>query len=401
MGRITPRPWAMLVAAVIAQAATIGIAATPAFLIPLMTTEHGMSLAEAGLIVAAPTFGCVLTLLPWGAASDRWGERRIMLVGLAATIVTLLLAMLAQGFVWLGLALVLVGAASACTNSASGALIAGWFPPERRGLAMGIRQTCQPIGVAIGALVVPTLASISIAAALAYSVVFVAIGLVAVACTIVDPPRHSSAVDSAPVPAINPYRGSTYLLRVHAATILLIVPQFTLSTFGLVWFIAGFGWSELAAGAVVAGSQLCGAIGRVVVGGLSDRVGSRLAPMRWVALSGVATMVVLGLTGILHWPAVAAIAFIVATTISVADNGLAFTAVAEAAGPRWSGRALGIHNTGQYVMSAAVSPTIGALITAVGYPVAFLLVGITPALSALVMPNAAHERSRQVTETSA
>jgi len=396
LGRITPHPWAMLIAAVIAQAATIGITATPAFLIPFMTTEHGMSLAEAGLIVAAPTLGCVLTLVPWGAAADRWGERRIMLIGLAATIVTLLIAMLSQGFVWLGLALILVGATSACTNSASGALISGWFPPERRGLAMGIRQTCQPIGVGVTALVVPTLANVSIAAALAFSVVFVAVGLIAVACTVVDPPRRTgapTATGSIPV-ARNPYRGSSYLIRVHAATILLIVPQFTLSTFGLVWFIVGFGWSELAAGLVVAIAQLCGAIGRVVVGGLSDRVGSRLGPLRWVAVSGIATMVLLGFSGVVHWPAVAAVAFIIATTIAVADNGLAFTAVAEAAGPLWSGRALGIHNTGQYVMSAVVPPTIGALIAVAGYPLAFMLVGIAPAIAALVAPNAAHERQR-------
>ena len=40
--------------------------------------------------------------------------------------------------------LFLGGMAAASSNSASGRLVVGWFPAERRGLAMGIRQTAQP-----------------------------------------------------------------------------------------------------------------------------------------------------------------------------------------------------------------------------------------------------------------
>ncbi|MCB8808828.1 hypothetical protein LJD48_28195, partial [Escherichia coli] len=53
---------------------------------------------------------------------------------------------------------------------------------------------------------------------------------------------------------------------------------------------------------------------------------------------------------------------VIASVITVADNGLAFTSVAEAAGPYWSGRALGAQNTGQFLVAAIVPPAIGALI---------------------------------------
>jgi len=43
--------------------------------------------------------------------------------------------------------LLLGGMAAASSNSASGRLVVGWFPPEQRGLVMGIRQTAQPLGV--------------------------------------------------------------------------------------------------------------------------------------------------------------------------------------------------------------------------------------------------------------
>lgn len=38
---------------------------TPAFLIPLLHTERGLTLAEAGFLAATPTIGMVLTLIAW------------------------------------------------------------------------------------------------------------------------------------------------------------------------------------------------------------------------------------------------------------------------------------------------------------------------------------------------
>ena len=54
--------------------------------------------------------------------------------------------------------------------------------------------------------------------------------------------------------------------------------------------------------------------------------------------------------------------------MTVADNGLAFTAVAERAGPFWSGRALGMQNTAQFLAAAAVPPLAGLTVTGLGYP---------------------------------
>ncbi len=57
---------------------------------------------------------------------------------------------------------------------------------------------------------------------------------------------------------------------------------------------------------------------------------------------------------------------VTATVLTVADNGLAFTAVAERAGPFWSGRALGIQNTAQFLAASAVPPLAGLAITHLG-----------------------------------
>ena len=60
------------------------------------------------------------------------------------------------------------------------------------------------------------------------------------------------------------------------------------------------------------------------------------------------------------------------------DNGLAFTAIAEIAGPFWSGRALGTQNTSQLLTAGIAPPLFGALIAVAGYPVAFAVCALFP-----------------------
>jgi len=378
--------WRMLALGVLAQAAGTLLVSTPAYLIPLLHVQRGVPLAQAGLLASAPTFGMVLTLVAWGALADRHGERWVIAGGLALTAVFALAAAPVGGAVGLGLLLLLGGAASASTNAASGRVVVGWFPRSRRGLAMGIRQMSQPLGVAAAAVAVPPLADrFGPAGPLLLAGAVLAVLAVLCALQIRNPPRPASSRAAAGAPA-NPYRASGFLWRIHLVSVLLVVPQFTLSIFGLVWLITQLHWGATAAGVVIGVAQFVGAVGRIVIGSASDRVGSRVRVLRWVAISGVVVMAALAATGSVKWSVVAAVVLVVATTVSVADNGLAFTSVAEAAGPVWSGRALGLQNTGQFLAASAVGPGIGALITAVGYPLAFALVALAPLLSIPLVP---------------
>lgn len=400
------RAWTVLGLGVAAQTAGTLFVSTPAFLIPLLHAERGMSLAEAGVLAAAPTLGMVLTLIAWGWLADRVGERIVIAGGLALTALAAAGAIAADGLIPslgygpLGILLLLGGAASASTNSASGRIVVGWFPKDRRGLAMGIRQMSQPLGVTAAAVTVPSVAAASgISAALVISLV--ATGVLAVACTIGlrNPPRivvpKPVPTEMTPNPVAarprNPYRGDGFLWRIHAVSILLVVPQFTLTTFALVWLVTDQGWNALAAGVLVGVAQFVGAIGRIGVGVLSDRVGSRVRPLRWVAVSAVVVMLLLAGVGLLQWPVAVAVALVVASAVTVADNGLAFTSVAEMAGPTWAGRALGAQNTGQFIAASVVGPAVGALIGLVGYPLAFLAVAVLPALAIPIIPSEAAE----------
>lgn len=385
--RLGAKPWAMLALGLLAQTATSMLTSTPAFLIPELHNNRGVPLATAGLLASTTTIGMVVALVAWGAVADRIGERWVISGGLAlAALAAAGAALFSTDFGVLAAFLVLGGIASASSSPASGRLIVGWFPRNRRGLAMGIRQMSQPLGVALAALVVPPLAeSAGIDAALLASVIFC--GAIAIACAIGlrDPARIPlSAFESKPA---NPYRGSRTLVRIHLASILLVIPQFTVSTFGLIWLISAERFPTALAGLVVGLAQLIGALGRIVVGVWSDRLGSRMRPLRWVALAAVASMLLMAAVGLIATP-LAAFVLIVAATVSVADNGLAFGAVAEIAGPYWSGRALGAQNTGQWIGASLVGPLAGLLIGVIGYPLTFVASGVCALIAVPLVPKA-------------
>ena len=153
-----PRRWGMLAVSTLAQMASAVAMHGPAFLIPVLHSREGLSLATAGLVAAAPMVGVMLTLVAWGVVVDRRGERLVLVTGLAATAVAAALSTQVDGPWGWGVFLFLAGAAAASANAASGRVVVGWFPAERRGLAMGIRQMAQPLGVAVAAVTMAVLA---------------------------------------------------------------------------------------------------------------------------------------------------------------------------------------------------------------------------------------------------
>jgi MFS family permease len=382
--------WRVLAAGTLALAAGCCFQYGLAYLIPALRTD-GLSLAQAGVLVACPTAGLLLTLVAWGAAADRWGERLVLAAGLALAGAVLLAAARARGMATLG-CLVVAGAAGASVYAASGRLILGWFAARERGLAMGIRQSAQPLGVAVAAFTLPTLAARSLAAALTFLGGFCLAAAALVAAVVRDPARTVAPAQAQPG---SPYRTGV-LWRIHAASALLVVPQFAVATFALVFLVDTRGWPAPAAGSLLAAAAAGGALSRLAAGHWSDRWGSRMRPMRILALA--TTAVLLALAALSSSPL--AVPFLLAAAVLVVStNGLAFTAVAEYAGPAWAGRALGIQNTGQNALAALTPPALAVIIGAAGYPAAFGAAGILPLAAAALVPLAAERRAVPETST--
>ena len=355
-----------------------------AFLIPSLEARRGISLTEAGLLASMPSWGMVGTLVLWGYVLDRVGERIVLTAGSALTAAAAYAAASAHSMVWMGIYLFLGGMAAASCNAAGGRLVSAWFPPRQRGLAMGIRQTAQPLGIALGALVIPELSERGPRSGLTFLALICTVAAVASALGIVDPPRKSRK-QATEEELASPYRGSFVLWRIHAAAGLLMMPQTVTVTFMLVWLMDHHGWSVAAAGGLVTLSQMLGAMGRIAVGRWSDRVGSRMRPVRAIAIAAALTLFPLALTDNTG-SGYDVLLMVAISVISVLDNGLEATAITELAGPFWSGRALGMQNTTQRLVAAAGPPLFGALIMTAGYPAAWALCGLFPLAAVPLVP---------------
>jgi sugar phosphate permease len=136
----------------------------PATAVVLRQGYH-LSNAELGLALGLLGLGVALSELPWGLLTDRWGDRRVLLIGLGATAAWLfIMAMLVvptrvgiPDVTLLSASLLFTGLLGGSVNGSSGRAIMAWFRESERGFAMSIRQTAVPLGGGLGALVLPSL----------------------------------------------------------------------------------------------------------------------------------------------------------------------------------------------------------------------------------------------------
>jgi MFS family permease len=375
------RSWSMVAVSLTATLCANVFINGVAFLIPKLVSDH-TSLAEAALLASMPSFGMMLTLIPWGYLLDRVGERMVLSIGLTLTAAAGFAAASMHSMVAIAIFLVLGGMAAASTITASGRLVTGYFPQRKRALAMGVRQTAQPLGIAVAALAMPELAKRDLSLALLFPAVLCVLAALASAVGVQDPPRPDRQ-DADADELANPYRGPT-LWRIHVASALLMVPQPVVLTFMLVWFMDKHGLSVAWAGVLVGASQLLGALGRIAAGRWADRIGSRMRPVRKIAVATAVVMVVLGLTDHLGWGL--AVAVMVIASAIAGDNGLPFTTIPEVAGRFWSGWALGTQNTFERLVVALAPPAFAELIAAAGFPLTFALCGLFPLAALPVVP---------------
>ena len=369
-----PRPyrWAVLAAGTASQASLLALLTGLAVLAPALRDELGLSLTEVGVLIAAPWLGPIATLLPWGLAADRYGERRVLAAGLGACgLLTLPLASTPPFGMFVAL-LALAGAAGASVNSASGRAVMSWFPRDERGLALGIRQTSTPLGGMIAALALPP-----IDAAAGLEGAFLFLGLLALAAAVAgaivvrDVPGESGAADARSV------LGDRRLWRLAGSGGLYLVAQTAVTGFLVLYLHDERDVSTQRAAAALAVIQAAAVVVRIALGRLSDLRADRVGLLRLVGLVGAATLLLSAL--VLDGPtALVVLALVVAGTVGMSWNGLSFTVAAELAGPARSGAATGFQQTVLSATGAVVPPVFAAGVESTSWSFAFALAAAAP-----------------------
>jgi MFS family permease len=373
---VSPYRWTILGAGTFASAAFAAVAIGLPALAPALRSHYHLSLGQIGVVLGATGLGMMLTLLPWGLAADRLGERAVMAIGLVGAAGALAATAWTGSYGALVGGLVVAGLLGASVNAASGRAVMGWFAPDERGLALGIRHTGVPIGGAAAAASLPWLAHGG-GTKLAFLVLAGACaagGVVAAALLRDRPP-----LPTAPAPVeVGPLRNPT-VWTISLGTSLYLAAQTATMSF-LVLFLHQYrGMSTGVAAAVLAVMHLLGAVARIAVGRFSDRLGSRLRPLRTLGLALAAGMAVAA--ALVDAPlAILLPAMLGAGVLGLSWNGLSFTAVAEAAPPSRSGAVLGLQQTVFAVAGAAMPIAFAGLVNAGSWRLAFLATAFGPLL---------------------
>ncbi|MGH3133850.1 MAG: MFS transporter [Gaiellaceae bacterium] len=373
--------WAVLAAGTIATASAAVLFIGLPVLAPTLREEYSLSLAQIGVLLAAAWVGTTLTLLPWGLAADRFGERVVLTIGLAGCAICLLGAAFAPSATALFFFLALAGASGASVNSASGRAVMHWFGPDERGLALGVRQTAIPLGGFVGALALPAIAGTGGSeAAFGFLTALCAAGALVGVLVL----RDRDVGHELEAATILRTLGDTRLWRLSVGGGLYLYAQLAVIGFGVLFLHDEHGFSDGRAALVVAASQVLGAIFRIGAGRWSDVLGQRVVLLRGVGLAVAAALVVVAaLAGGPVWLLVPALAL--AGGLSMAWNGLSFTAAAELAGPLRSGAALGFQQTALSGAGVAAPVLFAASVATMSWPVAFALAALFPLAGWLVL----------------
>ena len=354
----------IIVLIMVAQTVTnVGPLGVPA-IASLIRADLGLTLAQAGSFLSMYYIGPSLISLPAGTLVDRWGVKRMLVLGQVLTAVGLLAASTAHSYTTFILLLVAAGFGYGVLNPTSTKAVMAWSPPAHRATLVGFKQVGLPLGGMLGAALLPIFAlALGWRTALMASAGLIAAG--AVACVLVyhDPPDLT-------LPAAAPGgRGVVMSVLMSRDLWLLSLAAGVFAAMQTVWmsylvlYLQGVvGLTLLAASRFLALAQFGGMAGRVLFGMLSDRLfgGRRRMPLVLAGVGSTAcTLIILATDAGASTPALAALTFVFGV-VGSGWNGDQHTWLAELAGPRAAGTAVGL---GLAISSAGV--TLGPL--AFGY----------------------------------
>jgi predicted MFS family arabinose efflux permease len=380
-------PWTILGLAVGVQ---LGISLIDQGLIALtgyIKLDLGISAFATGLVVASFALGRIAGVYAAGLAADRLGEQRTLLVGGFATAALTLIAVASPLPLFVPL-LILAGAAGSSATPAGGRLVLLAFPRNRRGVALGIRQTGIPVAGLIAAAALPWIAHVS-------SWRF-ALAVAACVTALAAVPLLSLRGETPPPRPAGPQRHVGRNRNLVLLTIwgcLIVTGQYALVAFLALDLNQNSGLTLAEGSVFVVVANAAGIIGRVVWGLVSDR---HSGGNRKTFLLAINVVGVLGAVLLFVIPRSAPLALIgavvaLAGLALIGYQGLLITMIAEVAGPDRVGAATGFALTFVSGAIAASPPLYGFVADVAGGYRAIWAVLTVVLLAALVPAALVHE----------
>jgi MFS transporter, ACS family, hexuronate transporter len=334
------------------------------FLGPFIADDLNLTSGQVAMIAGMSMLAWSLGAVTCALTSDRVGRRRIFLVmGLIAFGITSIGTALTISFGTLLIARLLVGFCEGPVIPMESAIMHAESSEHRRGLNMGVVQNfgSQLVGGIIGPLVL-----VAIADRLGWRQAFVIAAVPALIMAAVvhfgirEPAKPAKHEPNMPI-----WQAIKLIAKVRNIQLCFLIGTFsmawltTMSIFVPLWLIRQLHFSPFSMSIVMSCLGIGGAIGSILVPGLSDRIGRRPALVAF-ALSGFLLP-----TGLLFGaPSVIAVCGIALVGRMFAGIFPLFIAIIpmESVGPRLGAIALSMMVGGAQVMGGLLGPVFGGLL---------------------------------------
>jgi predicted MFS family arabinose efflux permease len=193
---MTANRWLMLAILFLARTAMGFQFQTVGSLAPVLVETFDISYARLGTLIGLYLLPGVIIALPGGMLGDRFGGKRVAVMGLALMAVGGFAMTLSASFATAVVAHVVSGAGAILLNVAVTKMVADWFAGREVRTAMAVLITSWPFGIALGlVLFAPLQAAFGWQAVMLTAAAFCALQLIVVALVYVDPEGETRQSD--------------------------------------------------------------------------------------------------------------------------------------------------------------------------------------------------------------
>jgi MFS transporter, ACS family, aldohexuronate transporter len=383
----------ILAAQTVANIGPLGIPAIAS----VIRTDLGLTLAQAGSFLSAYYVGPVVMSLPAGTMADRWGVLRTLVLGQFVIAAGLLAVSAAPSYAMVMVLLMIAGCGYGMLNPTSTKAVMAWAPPAQRATLVGLKQVGLPFGGALGAALLPLIA---LAAGWRVAVLSAAAAgaLVGVASWLwyEDPPWLTAAGRGPVAGRISAVLLTRDLWLLAVSTGIFAAMQTVWMAYLVLYATGVAGLPLLVAARCLALAQAGGMAGRVAFGLLSDRVfgGRRRITLAIAGSGSTLCSLIIAFTGPGTSGSTLALLSLAFGFVGIGWNGVQHTLMAELAGPRSAGTAVGL---GLAISSAGVMlgpPVFGwSVELAGGYRGAWIGLALTMLLALALLAPVRERRS--------
>jgi MFS family permease len=345
--------------------------------------DFEVSRTLVGVFLTAAMLGYTLNLVPSGAAVDGFGERPTMAVSLLALAGGTVAVSLAPTYPLLLAGTALLGAAYAAAMPGSNKGIVAAAPRGRENLAMGVKQVGVTAGSGLASLVVT-----GVAAVLAWRLGFWVIAVAAAGYAVVFWVAYSGTGGSGrwEIPDFSALTDDRAYLLLVAAGLFVGATIFSMLGYVVLYVDDAVGAGAAAGGAVLAGTQAAGSVGRVGAGSLADRFGGVAGPatvslVQLGAAAGLFGALALGVSSL----PVAAAVFVGLGLSVLGSTGVYYSCMGELVDGEDVGAATAGGQTAINVGGLLAPPAFGFLADTAGYRVGWTGLAVLAACGGVLL----------------